>query len=128
MQHNPDAFDPSTDLPENLDAEVAEQQAYLATLSEKEQKQLMARFRATELAEETQRFIGSAVGQEMMQRARDIIDDCARDMIQADLSDTKALVDLQVRARAGQMFLSFLNEIIQDGEQAYKELVATQVQ
>ena len=114
-------FDPSVDLPENLNDEKNEEQQRLEAEEQREELELM---HMVELGEDAKAFLSSPIGHEMIARAREIITDSALDLVQTPVSDTQKIVELQITARSAQLFMVLVNNIASDGEQAYQELVS----
>jgi len=77
-------FDPSNDLPENMSDEQRTQRQLLEADAEREELELM---HMTELGEDAKAFLASPIGHEMIARAREIITDCALDLVQTPASD-----------------------------------------
>lgn len=119
-----DSFDPSHDLPENQDGrDDASKLRRQETLTEEETRELIW-LDQVHLGDAAKTFAASELGLEMIARAQEIVQDAALDMLQTDVADAPALRALQLRAKAGQMFLSFIEEITTEGKQAYAALEA----
>jgi hypothetical protein len=116
-----DTFDPSVDLPENLSEDQNSEQQLLEAQEQREELELM---HMVELGEDAKAFLASPIGHEMVARARDIITDCALDLVQTPVSETNKIVELQITARSAQLFMVLVNNIASDGQQAYQELVS----
>jgi len=114
-------FDPSVDLPENLNDEKSEERQRLEADEQRDELDLMHQ---VELGEDAKAFLCSPIGQEMLARAREIITDSALDLVQTPASDTNTIVELQITARSAQLFMVLVNNIASDGEQAYQKLVS----
>lgn len=71
-----------------------------------------------ELGLDTQQFLRTGVGKRILQRASEQEMESLKAMIDADVTDTERMRELQSNARLGGMVLAWLNEIIVEGENA----------
>ena len=71
---------------------------------------------------EAEDFVASRVGQKLIELARRDVDAATLDMLDVDLKDEKKLREIQNRIWRATQFEGWLQEIITQGREAYKQL------
>lgn len=71
---------------------------------------------------EAEDFVNSQLGQKVIELARREVDAAALEMREVDLKDDKKLRDIQNRIWRATQFEGWLEEIITEGKEAFKQL------
>jgi len=116
-----DQFDPSEDLLENVNAS---DQAAVDRLQQEEAETEDMLLTASALGAEALDFANSALGREMIRRAKQEVQDLALELLQVPAHEADRIREIQTHAGAAAMFMVMLNDITTTGDQAYKTLLA----